>query len=312
MKTFLNLTTPSSFHLVGFTDLQTGRIPAFFFFFLIYLLILAGNLLIIFVSLMDVCLHKPMYFFLTHLSFLEVFYTTTVIPKLLQNFLLLHQTISFVGCFTQMYFFCIFGGTESILLAVMAYDRYLAICKPLHYSKLMRPKICQNLTLGSWLIGVFASLIPTVSISKLPFCFFSIDHFFCDLLPVLKLSCSDTWLIELSMFVLTSIMSLGTFSWTLMSYAFIIVSILRMSSRGSQERAFSTCAAHLAVVSIYYGTVITMYMGKGSQNHNKLLSVLYSIVTPLFNPFIYSLRNKEVRKAIAWVFCRSKGYCSEK
>ncbi|KAM5171689.1 olfactory receptor 11L1-like [Mantella aurantiaca] len=298
MEMSQNHTSPSTFYLIGFSVQHFGRIPLFLCFLCIYLLTVLGNLLIILVSWLDVHLHKPMYYFLMNLSILEVLYTTTVTPKLLQLLMASPQGISVAACFTQMYFFCACGGAEGILLAIMAYDRYLAICRPLNYPKLMHSRVCHNLSIGTWCVGFLASLLPAVSISTLPFCSVVIDHFFCDLFPVLRLSCLNTWLIEMSIFVLTCIMAFGPFSWTLISYLFIIVMIMQMSSATSREKAFSTCASHLAVVSIYYVTVITMYMGKGSQSLNKVLSILYSIVTPLCNPFIYSLRNKDVRKAL--------------
>ncbi|KAM8972712.1 olfactory receptor 10A7-like [Pelodytes ibericus] len=300
MEPGANRTLEAMFHLVGFSGIRSIRFELFFFFLFLYILILAGNLMIIYVSLVDVRLRKPMYYFLTHLSILEGLYTTVIIPKMLQNFLVDHQVISPAGCFAQMYLFCFFAGTESLLLGVMAFDRYLAICKPLHYAQIMHSALCQRMTLGSWLFGSTASLIPTTSLSVLPFCSSrTIDHFFCDLLPILLLACSDTSLTELSTFVLTFIFSFGTFSWTLVSYIFIIKTIFRMSSSASREKAFSTCSSHLMVVSLYYGTVITMYMGPKQAPHlNKLIGILYTIVTPLFNPFIYTLRNKDVRRAM--------------
>lgn len=300
MEMSLNHTLPTTFYLIGFSNLHYGRIPLFLCFLIIYLLTLVGNLLIIFVSWLDVHLHKPMYYFLMNLSIIEVLYTTAVTPKLLQMLLGNFHHISLAACFTQMYFFCACGGTEGVLLALMAYDRYLAICRPLNYSKLMHSRVCQSLTITTWCIGFSASLLPTVSISSLPFCSaLAIDHFFCDLFPVLRLSCMDTRLIEICIFVMTCIMAFGPFSWTLISYLFIIVAIMRMSSATSREKAFSTCASHLSVVSIYYVTAIVMYMGNGSQSLSKVLSIFYSMVTPLCNPFIYSLRNKDVRKALA-------------
>ncbi|MEE6526305.1 hypothetical protein FKM82_026884, partial [Ascaphus truei] len=255
---YLNLTRASTFQLLGFSGLQNYKIPLFLSFLLVYLLTLTGNLMLICVACVDTRLHKPMYYFLTHLSVLEVSYTSVVIPKMMENFLVHHQTISAKGCFAQMYFFCVFGATESLLLAIMAYDRYLAICKPLHYPRLMHPKSCHHLSIGSWLAGFLAALIPVMSIANLSFCSsHEVAHFFCDLLPILKLSCSDTRLIELSIFILTSVMAFGSFSWTLVSYVFVVAAILRLPSTTSRERAFSTCASHLMVVSIFYGTVIS-------------------------------------------------------
>ncbi|XP_019345359.2 olfactory receptor 6B1-like [Alligator mississippiensis] len=263
---------------------------------------MAGNFLIIVLVVTDQHLHTPMYFFLGNLSFLETCYTSTLLPRMLATFLTGDRTISITGCLTQFYFFGFLVTSECLLLSSMSFDRYLAICKPLHYATLMNHKLCIILAAGSWITALLVSAIITFFMAQSIFCGPNeINHFFCDFTPVIKLSCSDTYLVE---FVTTLLASLCTFPsslLTLMSYACIITTILGIPSTTGKKKAFSTCSSHLIVVTIYYGTLMVVYISPRNdklKNLNKVLSLFYTVLTPLANPLIYSLRNKEVKEAL--------------
>uniref|UniRef100_A0A8D2J4G4 Olfactory receptor n=1 Tax=Varanus komodoensis TaxID=61221 RepID=A0A8D2J4G4_VARKO len=293
-----NQTEIAEFILLGFGDLQNLQIPLFLLFLLIYILTMAGNLLIVVLIVSDQHLHTPMYFFLGNLSCLEVCYSSTILPRMLVSFLSSNKVIFFRVCIMQYFFF---GGlAECYLLSVMSYDRYLAICKPLHYGILMNSKRCQHLAWGSWFNGFLASAMVTLLMSQLIFCGPNvINHFFCDSSPILKLSCSDTQLISMLIFLLSSAFTLPPFVLTVMSYICIISKILRIPSVTGRQKTFSTCSSHLIVVTIFYGTLMIVYIlpeSKELMNLNKVLSVFYTILTPLLNPLIYSLRNQEVKK----------------
>ena len=269
-----------------------------------------GNTLIIFIVLTDSTLQTPMYIFLGNLSFLEIWYTTATVPKLLATCLSQVVTISVSGCITQYYFFFSLGATECILLAVMAYDRYLAICSPLRYSFLMRLQVCLQFSAGSWIGGFIAPLPPTILISYLNFCGpQKINHFFCDSDPIFKLSCSDTFLVEALGYTCSSVVILSSFLLTMSSYGNIVVTIIKLSSREARKKTFSTCASHLTVVTIYYGTIIFAYVrppAKYNFTMGKVISVFYCVVTPLINPLVYTLRNKDVKKAFRKVLARKR------
>nr|XP_035921821.1 LOW QUALITY PROTEIN: olfactory receptor 6F1-like [Halichoerus grypus] len=301
-----NQTTVTEFIFLGFSGVLYLRLTLFVIFLTVYLLSLMGNTLIIFIVLMDLTLQTPMYIFLGNLSFLEIWYTTATVPKLLATCLSQVVTISVSGCITQYYFFFSMGATECILLAVMAYDRYLAICSPLRYSLLMSLQVCLQFSAGSWIGGFIAPLLPTILISHLNFCGpQKINHFFCDSDPIFKLSCSDTFLVEALGYTCSSVVILSSFLLTMSSYGHIVhnnqaVTIIRLSSREARKKTFSTCASHLTVVSIYYGTIIFAYVrppAKYNFTIGKVISVFYCVVTPLVNPLIYTLRNKDVKKA---------------
>lgn len=292
----------TEFILLGFKtqpDLQTAL---FVTFLAIYMVTMAGNIIIVSVVLTNQYLQRPMYFFLGNLSVLETFYTSTIVPRILASFISNNHSISFNACFIQFYFFAFLAGAESYLLSAMSYDRYIAICKPLHYVNLMSNRLCVQLTLASWIIGIVASAFTTLFASKLTFCGPNeIDHFFCDYAPLLKLSCSDTQQTELVMTILGSICTMPPLLLTLASYACIIVTILRIPSDSGRSKAFSTCSSHLIVVTIFYGTLIIVYImpkTKGLRDLNKVFSVCYTILTPMINPFIYSLRNTEFKEAL--------------
>ncbi|XP_078290173.1 olfactory receptor 6F1-like [Panthera onca] len=296
-----NQTAVTEFIFLGFSSVLYLRLTLFVIFLTVYLLSLMGNTLIIFIVLTDVALQTPMYIFLGNLSFLEIWYTTATVPKLLATCLAQVVTISVFGCITQYYFFFSMGATECILLAVMAYDRYLAICSPLRYSVLMSLRVCLQFSAGSWIGGFIAPLLPTILISHLSFCGpQKINHFFCDSDPIFKLSCSDTFLVEALGYTCSSVVILSSFLLTMSSYGHIVVTIIRLSSREARKKTFSTCASHLTVVSIYYGTIIFAYVrppAKYNFTIGKVISVFYCVVTPLVNPLIYTLRNKDVKKA---------------
>ncbi|XP_004648353.1 olfactory receptor 6F1-like [Octodon degus] len=296
-----NHTTVTEFIFLGFLGSLSLRLTLFVIFLSVYLLSLMGNTLIIFLVLMDSTLQTPMYVFLGNLSFLEVWYTTVTVPKLLATCLSKVVTISVPSCITQLYFFFSLGATECILLAVMAYDRYVAICSPLQYSLLMNSQICLKFTAGTWTGGFFAPLVPTILISHLNFCGpHKINHFFCDLDPIFRLSCSDTFFVEALSYTFSSAVILSSFLLTISSYGNIVATVIRLSSRETQKKTFSTCASHLTVVTIYYGTIIFAYvhpLAKYTLTIGKVVSVFYCVVTPLVNPLIYTLRNREVKKA---------------
>uniref|UniRef100_A0A8C7BX64 Olfactory receptor n=1 Tax=Neovison vison TaxID=452646 RepID=A0A8C7BX64_NEOVI len=297
-----NQTKVTEFILLGFSSVLHLRVTLFVIFLTVYLLSLMGNTLIIFIVLMDITLQTPMYIFLGNLSFLEIWYTTATVPKLLATCLSQVVTISVSGCITQYYFFFSMGATECILLAVMAYDRYLAICSPLRYSLLMSLQLCLRLSAGSWIGGFIAPLLPTILIAHLNFCGpQKINHFFCDSDPIFKLSCSETFLVEALGYTCSSVVILSSFLLTMSSYGHIVVTIIRLSSREARKKTFSTCTSHLTVVSIYYGTIIFAYVrppAKYNFTIGKVISVFYCVVTPLVNPLIYTLRNKNVKKAL--------------
>ena len=305
-----NQTRVTEFIFLGFSGVLYLRLALFVMFLTVYLLSLMGNTLIIFIVLMDSTLQTPMYIFLGNLSFLEIWYTTATVPKLLATCVSQVVTISVSGCITQYYFFFSMGATECILLAVMAYDRYLAICSPLRYAFLMSLQVCLWFSVGSWIGGFIAPVLPTVLVSYLNFCGSQkINHFFCDSEPIFQLSCSDTFLVEALGYTCTSVVILSSFLLTMSSYGHIVVTIIKLSSREARKKTFSTCASHLTVVTIYYGTIIFAYV-RPPAKHNftmgKAVSVFYCVVTPLLNPLVYTLRNKDVKKAFRKVLERKR------
>ncbi|XP_026502832.1 olfactory receptor 11L1-like [Terrapene carolina triunguis] len=297
-----NQTSITEFILLGFGTLPELQILLFLLFLVIYIATMAGNILIVVLVVTDQHLHTPMYFFLGNLSCLETCYTSTILPSLLASLLTEGRTISFNGCLTQYYFFASMVATECFLLLVMSYDRYLAIGNPLHYAAHMSVRSCLQLAGGSWTGGFLLSSITTLSISQLTFCGPNdIDHFFCDFIPLVKISCNDPQMMEMLAFALSLILLLVPFLLTLMSYIYIIAIILRIPSSTGRQKAFSTCSSHLIVVTMYYGTLLIAYMfptTNSLRDFKKVLSVFYTVLTPLVNPLIYSLRNKEVKEAL--------------
>ncbi|KAM7146162.1 olfactory receptor 10A7-like [Macrochelys suwanniensis] len=297
-----NQTTITEFILLGFGTLPQLQILLFLLFLVIYTVTLAGNILILALIVADQHLHTPMYFFLGNLSCLETSYTSALMPRMLTSLLPGDRTISVHPCLTQLYFFASLAAAECSLLSMMSYDRYLAICKPLHYSALMNGSFCIKLVVGSWIGGFMSAAFLISMMSQLTFCGPNeIDHFFCDFSPIIKLSCSDTHMVEVTAFINSSIFILPPFLLTLASYVCIISTILRIPSITGRKKAFSTCSSHLIVVTIFYGTLVIVYLLSDSdalRDLNKVFSVFYGVLTPLVNPLIYSLRNKEVRQAL--------------
>ncbi|XP_073164886.1 olfactory receptor 6F1-like [Lepidochelys kempii] len=274
------------------------------------MLSLVGNFLIIVIILAEPLLHIPMYFFLGKLSFLEIWYTSITVSKLLANILSRSITITVNRCVTQYYFFFSLGATEYFFLAVMAYDCSLAICSPLHYTTIMNHRLCFYLSTRSWVGGFLSPLLPTVLISWLSFCGpQEINHFFCDSDPIFKLSCSDTYIQEAIGYTCSSVVILSSFLLTMSSYINIIANIVKLTSAKARKKTFSTCASHLTVVTIYYGTIIFTYvrpLSTYSFGLGKVVSVFYCVITTLLNPLIYTLRNKDVKKAIWKSFARMR------
>nr|XP_033779164.1 olfactory receptor 10A4-like [Geotrypetes seraphini] len=288
----------TEFILLGFSSDPTVQCVLFLIFLFIYVFTLLGNVTIIFIVTTDSLLQKPMYYFIRNLSFLEICYTSVNVPKMLVNFLVEDKSISFFACATQLYFFSLLGVAECCLLAVMSYDRYVAICCPLHYSTIMKKTTCAYLVGGSWITGIVSMFGQTVLVFSLPFCGPNrIDHFFCDVPPILKLSCRDTSQIEISIFIDSVILILMPFVFILVSYIRILSTILRIRSTEGRQKAFSTCASHLTSVCLFYGTATLTYLLPESSHSpivDKLFALFYAVLTPMLNPLIYSLRNKEV------------------
>ncbi|KAM6215020.1 olfactory receptor 6C4-like [Rhynchocyon petersi] len=296
-----NQTSLTEFILLGFTDNPQFQVMISIFLFLTYILSVMGNLTIITLTLLDSNLQTPMYFFLRNFSFLEISFTTIFIPRFLSSILTGNNTISFAGCFTQ-YFFAIFlGATEFYLLAAMSYDRYVAICKPLHYMTIMSNRVCTQLVLCSWLSGFLIILCPIILTSQLDFCASNVlNHFFCDYGPLMEISCSDTSLLELIDFILAIVTLVITLVLVILSYTYIIKTIMKIPSAQQRKKAFSTCSSHMIVISISYGSCIFIYIkpsAKEGVDFNKGVGVLMTSVAPLMNPFIYTLRNQQVKQA---------------
>jgi olfactory receptor len=243
-----------------------------------------------------------MYFFLSNLSLADIGFTSTTVPKSLLNIYTQNKFITYAGCITQIFFFIVFGCLDNLLLTVMAYDRFVAICHPLHYVVIMKPHLCGMLALGSWLVSVMGSLPETLTILRLSFCtIMEIPHFFCDLPEVLKLACSDTLINNIVVYSMTFVLAVFPFTGILFSYAQIFSSILRISSAGGKYKAFSTCGSHLLVVSLFYGTGLGVYLSSAATMSSKMsliASVMYTMVTPMLNPFIYTLRNRDMKVAL--------------
>ncbi|NXC40887.1 OLF6 protein, partial [Penelope pileata] len=297
-----NHTMVKEFILLGFPTAPHLQIFFFAIFLVAYIIVLAENLIIILTVCTNNNLHCPMYFFLSNLSFLEIWYVTVTLPKTMMSFVSEAKQITFMGCMTQLYFFLSLGNTECLLLAVMAYDRYVAICKPFHYCTTMRYAFCVYLTMGSWLTGFFISGCKVFFISQLTFCGPNIiNHFFCDVSPLLNLACTDMERAALTDFVAALFILLMPLSVVMLSYAYIIFTVLHISSVPGCQKAFSTCASHLIVIIVFYATSIFIYVRPRAlavHDANKILSAFYAVVVPFLNPIIYCLRNKEINDAV--------------
>ncbi|XP_077015511.1 olfactory receptor 11A1 [Tamandua tetradactyla] len=297
--------TITEFVLLGFYDIPELQLLFFIIFTVIYASIIIGNMLIIVAVISSQRLHRPMYFFLANLSFLEILYTSTVVPKMLEGFLQ-EAVISVAGCLFQFFIFGSLATVECFLLTVMAYDRYLAICYPLHYPILMNPRWCLGLVVTAWLSGFMVDGLVVALTAQLKFCGPSqIDHFYCDFMPLVKLACSDPRVAQVTTFILSLVCLTVPFGLILTSYARILVAVLRVPAGASRQKAFSICSSHLVVVSTFYGTLMVLYVEPSAVNSvllSKVFSLLYTVVTPIFNPVMYTLRNKEVHQALQQLF----------
>ncbi|XP_059039363.1 olfactory receptor 11G2-like [Mustela lutreola] len=301
----------SHFILMGFPSSPEMQLLYFALFSVVYTLTLMGNAAIVCAVRWDRRLHTPMYIFLGNFSLLEICYVTTTVPNMLANFLSTSKSISFVSCFTQFYFFFSFGCDEGFFLCIMAFDRYLAICRPLYYPRIMTKQLYTGLVIFGWSCGFILFLTPVVLISQLPYCGpNTINHFVCDPVPLMLLSCSEDTTTQFIYSTFNVIFMIGTFLFILCSYALVIVAVLRMPSAASKHKAFSTCASHLAVVTLFYGSIMVMYVSPGSRHPvkiQKFITLFYSVITPFCNPLIYSLRNKEMKTALKRIFKTEHG-----
>ncbi|XP_006877979.1 PREDICTED: olfactory receptor 5W2-like [Chrysochloris asiatica] len=290
------------FQLLGITNNPEIKTIIFIMFLIVYFIILVANLGMIFLIRMDSQLQTPMYFFLSHLSFCDLYYSTAIGPKMLVDLFAKNKSIPFIGCAMQFFTFCTFGDSECLLLAVMAFDRHKAISNPLLYTVNMSNKVCSILMAGVYLVGLVDALIHTTLAFRLCFCGSNeINHFFCDLPPLFLLSCSDIQVNELALFTVFGFIELSTISIVLVSYCYIIFLVLKIHSTEGRFKAFSTCTSHLTVVAIFQGTVLFMYFRPSSSyslDQDKMTSLFYTLVIPMLNPLIYSLRNKDVKKAL--------------
>ncbi|XP_027715386.1 olfactory receptor 2G6-like [Vombatus ursinus] len=297
-----NNSSPGGFILLGFSDKPQLEIILFVLILVFYILNLVGNMTIILVSSMDPRLHTPMYFFLTNLSFVDLCLTTTVAPQLLLTMRSKDKTMSYIGCVAQLYVAMGLGSTECILLVVMAYDRYAAVCRPLHYAVIMHPQLCLSLAATAWLSGLVTSLIQCSLTIQLPMCGHNqLDHIFCEVPVLIRLACVDTTFNEDELFAACVVFLVVPVSLILISYGYITQAILKIKSATGRRKAFGTCSSHLVVVIIFYGTITFMYLQpvkSRSKDQGKFVSLFYTVVTPLLNPLIYTLRNKDVKGAL--------------
>ena len=307
----LNQTSVTEFLLLGVTDIQELQPVLFAVFLAIYIVNVAGNGVIMMVVISDPRLHSPMYFFLGNLACLDICYSTVTLPTMLENFLSTHKTISFLGCISQLHFFHFMGSTEAMLLAVMGFDRFVAICKPLHYTLIMNHQVCIQMAVTVWIIGFFHALLHSVMTSRLNFCDSNqINHFFCDVKPLLKLACGNTelnwWLVN----NVTGTIATGACFLTFLSYFYIIIYLFfKTHSCSMLHKALSTCVSHVMVVVLFYAPVVFTYIRPAtgsSVEQERIIAIMYTVVTPVLNPLIYTLRNKEVKRALRRVISRSQ------
>ncbi|XP_055969244.1 olfactory receptor 7A10-like [Sorex fumeus] len=292
--------------LLGFSEEPEDQPLIFVLFLFMYLITVLGNLILILAVRSDLHLRTPMYFFLSNLSLVEICFTSTTIPKMLVNIQTHSKAITYEGCLTQIYFFIAFGSLDDLILTVMAYDCFVAICHPLHYTVIMNPRLCGLLVLVCWTMSTLDSLLEILMVLPLSFCArVEIPHFFCELNQVVYLACSDTFFSDLVMYLSTVLLGVGPFAGILYSYSKIVSSIRRISSAQGKFKAFSTCASHLSMVSLFYGTVLGVYLSTAVTENSQsttIASVTYTVITPMLNPFIYSLKNKEIKGVLSCLF----------
>ena len=297
-----NITKIMHFILLGFSDFPRIIVVLFVVFLVIYILTLTWNLSLLILIRMDSHLHTPMYFFLSNLSFMDICYVTSTAPKMLYDFFQERQTITLVGCAVQYFVFSTMGLSESCLMTAMAYDRYAAICNPLLYSSVMSPALCGRMVLGSYMAGLSASISQLCAMLQLQFCGPNvINHFFCDLPQLLVLSCTDTFFVQLLTAVLTMIFGIINALVIMISYVYIVISIMKITTASGRSKAFNTCASHLTAVTLFYTSGMFVYLSSstgGSSSFDRFASVFYTVVIPMLNPLIYSLRNKEIKDAL--------------
>ncbi|XP_061445190.1 olfactory receptor 11A1-like [Rhineura floridana] len=297
-----NQSNPTTFILLGFGNLRELQILFFILFLVIYALSIFGNLLIVLLVVFNQHLHTPMYFFLLNLACLEICYTSTILPRMLGSFFTGDRSITIAGCFTQYYFFGFWASSECHLLAMMSFDRFLAICKPLHYTSIMNARLCIQLAATSWISGLLGNSIITSFLVQLTFCGSNeIDDFFCDVYPVANLSCSNTRQVKLATFIIGFMATGPPFLLTLTSYVCIFFTVVQIKSKAAQQKVFATCSSHLIVVTVFYGSLVFVYVIPETETLKELhktFSFFYTILTPMFNPLIYSLRNREVKEAV--------------
>ncbi|KAG8541293.1 hypothetical protein GDO81_029311 [Engystomops pustulosus] len=299
----LNQTSPQRFLLLGLSNVPHLQVIIFILFCIMYLLTISGNLLLVIIVRINPKLHSPMYFFLTNLSIIDICFSSSIVPVVIINTLAKDRSISSLGCATQMYISLAMGVTESLILAFMACDRYAAICRPLHYNTIMNRTLCRYLVSGAWTVGFVNSFVQVYLAFQLPFCNCpNINHYFCEVPAFIRMTCGDTFLIELSIYITGGIFVASSFYLILFSYFHIISKILKIISSQGIQKSFSTCASHLTAVILYYGTVMFMYLRPQSKKYShhpsktdNIVPIFYATVTPMLNPFIYSIRNKDVK-----------------
>ncbi|XP_008830416.1 olfactory receptor 5AN1-like [Nannospalax galili] len=308
-----NITKITEFILLGFSDFPRITALLFIIFLLIYITALTWNLCLIVLIRMDSHLHTPMYFFLSNLSFIDLCYVTSTVPKILFSFFQEKQTISFVGCAVQYFFFSMLAGSESCLMTAMAYDRYAAICNPLLlYVSIMSPTLCIQMVLGSYVAGLTGSLSQICAVMQLHFCGPNIiRHFFCDITQLVNLSCRGSFVVQVLLAILTILFGIANALAIIISYGYIVLSIMKIMSTKGRSKAFNTCASHLIAVSLFYTSGVFVYLGSssgGSSSFDRFTSVFYTVMIPMLNPLIYSLRNKEIKDAMKRLQ-RKAGHC---
>ncbi|XP_071972473.1 olfactory receptor 5G26-like [Engystomops pustulosus] len=311
---YLNQTTPRRFILLGFSNVLHLQVIIFITFLTMYLMTISGNLLLIIIVRINPRLHSPMYFFLTSLSLTDIIFSSSIDPVILMNIFSKDRSISSLGCAVQMYISLAMGVTECVLLAFMAYDRYAAICRPLHYNTIMSKALCIYLVAGTWTVGFVNSFVQVFLAFQLQFCNCpNVNHYFCEVPAFIRMACRDTFVIELSIYITGGIFAVSSFCLILISYVHIISNILKIISSEGRQKSFSTCVSHLTAVILYYGTIMFMYLRPQSKKYShrssksdNIVPIFYATVTPMLNPFIYSIRNKDVKNTFINQFKRKQ------